>query len=114
MAFTDIDGVQRGKYVSLDKFESIVEGGAGFCDCVLGWDSNDQLYDNADFTGWHTAFPDAQYKVVVESERRIIDENCTPLFLIQFVNQDGGLHDICPRSILERVLEQAKNLGYQA
>ena len=63
LAFTDVDGVHRGKYVSLDKFASIVEGGAGFCDCVLGWDIDDQLYDNAKFTGWHTAFPDARYQV---------------------------------------------------
>ena len=54
LAFTDIDGVHRGKYVSLSKFASILNSGAGFCDCVLGWDIDDQLYDNARFTGWHT------------------------------------------------------------
>ena len=56
VAFTDIDGVQRGKYLSMEKFASVLEGGAGFCDCVFGWDMNDQLYDNSRYTGWHTGF----------------------------------------------------------
>src|SRR6201987_4698787 len=55
----DADGVLRGKYVSKAKFFSALESGFGFCDVVLGWDSNDQLYDNVTFTGWHTAYPDA-------------------------------------------------------
>ena len=71
LAFTDIDGVMRGKYISLDKFASIADGESGFCDCVLGWDVNDQLYDNARFTGWHTAFPDALYRLDLSTERRL-------------------------------------------
>ena len=55
----DVDGVLRGKYISKAKFFSALESGFGFCDVVLGWDSNDQLYDNVTFTGWHTAYPDA-------------------------------------------------------
>src|SRR5207253_7026905 len=60
----DVDGVLRGKYLHRDKFFSALEGGFGFCDVVLGWDSNDQLYDNVAFTGWHTAYPDAQCRIV--------------------------------------------------
>src|SRR5262249_30750081 len=41
----DLDGVLRGKYLNRDKFFSALENGFGFCDVVLGWDSNDQLYD---------------------------------------------------------------------
>jgi glutamine synthetase len=36
----------------------------GFCDVVLGWDSNDQLYDNVTYTGWHTAYPDANVRIL--------------------------------------------------
>ena len=50
IGFTDIDGVMRGKYLSLDKFASIADGTSGFCDCVFGWDVDDQLYDNARYT----------------------------------------------------------------
>jgi glutamine synthetase len=35
----DIDGVLRGKYVSIEKFESALRGGLGFCDVIFGWAS---------------------------------------------------------------------------
>ena len=51
----DGDAILRGKYVSREKFLSSLKKGLGFCDVVLGWDSNDQLFDNVKYTGWHTA-----------------------------------------------------------
>jgi glutamine synthetase len=60
----DNDGILRGKYIDRDKFLSALDKGMGFCDVVLGWDSNDQQYDNVSFTGWHTAFPDAQVRLL--------------------------------------------------
>ena len=65
LGLTDIDGVLRGKYVSLDKFSSLLTKQGGFCDCVFGWDVDDQLYDVGDYTGWHTGFPDAAYRLIV-------------------------------------------------
>ena len=56
----DIDGVMRGKYMQRDKFLSVLDEGFGFCDAVLGWDSNAQLYDNVSVTGWHTGYGDAK------------------------------------------------------
>ncbi|MBR15745.1 MAG: glutamine synthetase, partial [Gammaproteobacteria bacterium] len=44
LGLTDIDGVIRGKYISVDKFFSTLETQGGFCDCVFGWDVNDELY----------------------------------------------------------------------
>ncbi len=114
IAFTDIDGVQRGKYLSMDKFSTVLENGAGFCDAVFGWDINDQLYDNTSFTGWHTGFPDARYRVDLETERRLPDEDNTPFYLIEFVDENDGLHAICPRSILQRVLAKAREMNIGA
>ncbi len=62
----DIDGVMRGKYMQRDKFLSALDGGFGFCDVVLGWDSNDQLYDNVSVTGWHTGYGDAKVRIIPE------------------------------------------------
>ena len=113
VVFTDVDGVMRGKYLSLEKFASIADGVSGFCDCVLGWDVNDQLYDNASFTGWHTAFPDALYRLDLSTERRLQEEGGIPLFIAEFV--DGGdAHLICPRSRLKSVLNRAEGLGFGA
>ena len=112
LGFTDIDGVLRGKYISLDKFRSVASGTSGFCDCVLGWDVDDQLYNNATFTGWHTAFPDALYRIDLSTERRLQDEHGVPFFLVEFAGDDGELHPICPRSRLKHVLQQAADRGY--
>ena len=112
-AVTDIDGVLRGKYISMDKFRSIVRATGGFCDCVFGWDVNDQLYDNAAFTGWHTAFPDAPIRLDLSTERRLADEGGIPFYLAEFLGSGGeNSHPVCPRSLLRRVLKRAEDMGY--
>lgn len=112
IAITDIDGVLRGKYISLDKFESVFKSNGSFCDCVFGWDVADVLYENdVKFTGWHTAYPDALFKLDASSERWLEEEG-VPFFLGEFVENDGKTrHKICPRSLLQSVLEKAKNMG---
>lgn len=113
LGVTDIDGVLRGKYISLDKFASIADGTSGFCDCVLGWDVADELYDNASYTGWHTGFPDALYRLDLTTERRLADEGGIPFFLGEFVARDGeSLHPICPRSRLKHLLNTAAGMGF--
>src|SRR5918997_66235 len=69
LGVTDMDGILRGKYVAREKFLSALEKGLGFCDVIVGWDSNDQLYDNVAYTGWHTAYPDAPVRVLPETVR---------------------------------------------
>ena len=63
----DMDGVLRGKYMGVEKFMAALDKGFGFCDVILGWDSNDQLYDNTTFTSWHTGYPDAEVRIVPET-----------------------------------------------
>ena len=109
----DVDGILRGKYVSRDKFYAILENGLAFCDVVLGWDSNDQLYETEDitFTGWHTGYPDAPVRVVPESCRDLpFEQDRTLLFLCQF---DGDAAALCPRNVLGRVLERAAGMGLE-
>ncbi|TQV78763.1 glutamine synthetase [Exilibacterium tricleocarpae] len=104
----DIDGVLRGKYLKKDKFLSALDTGFGFCDVVLGWDSNDQLYDNVKFTGWHTAYPDAPVRLVPDSARELPLEPDTLLVLGEFT---GAAEKLCPRGVLRRVLERADAMG---
>lgn len=107
----DIDAVLRGKYMHRDKFLSSLEKGFGFCDVVLGWDSNDQLYDQSEFTGWHTAYPDADVRLLPETLRALPFEDGIPFVLGEF---SGNAEAVCPRGVLRRVLERAKGLGYEA
>ncbi|MFA5505593.1 MAG: glutamine synthetase [Vulcanimicrobiota bacterium] len=106
----DIDGVLRGKYISKSKFLSALKSGFGFCDVVLGWDSNDQLYDNVKLTGWHTGYPDAQVRIIPESIRPLPLEGDGFLFLGEFA---GAAEQICPRGVLKRVVEKARSMGFE-
>jgi glutamine synthetase len=105
----DGDGILRGKYLSRDKFLSGLDKDLGFCDVILGWDSNDQLYDNTSFTGWHTAYPDAAVRLLPATRREIPFEPKTWLFLGEFA---GRAESVCPRGTLRRVLERAASMGY--
>jgi glutamine synthetase len=105
----DGDGILRGKYLSREKFLGSLEKGLGFCDVVLGWDSNDQLFDNVKFTGWHTAYPDAPIRVLPETCRDIPFEPRTLFFLCEFA---GRAEAVCPRATLRRVLKRAADMGY--
>lgn len=117
LALIDVDGVLRGKYVSLEKFAGMLETDPGFCDCVLGWDVDDQLYDNATLTGWHTGFPDARFRLDAGTGRRVPGEG-TPLLLADFVVPEAEdavrRHPACPRGRLQSVLGRVEALGLQA
>jgi len=105
----DNDGLLRGKYIDRDKFYSALDKGFGMCDVVLGWDSNDQQYDNVSFTGWHTAYPDAWVRLLPESCRSLPFEGQMLLFLGEF---SGRAESVCPRATLRRVLKRAADQGY--
>ena len=108
----DVDGILRGKYVSLDKFWGVAEGGLGFCDVIFGWDSADQLYDNATVTGWHTGYPDARATLDLSSYRRIPWEEGTAAFLMDFESEPGKPLAVSPRQLLQRVDQKAQKLGF--
>jgi len=113
VAVTDIDGVLRGKYLHIDKFNSAAEGGFGFCDVVFGWDMLDHPYDNTQVTGWQHGFPDALARIDLDTARQVPWDNGVPFFLADFVQADGSPHPVCPRQTLKRVLARARKLGYE-
>jgi glutamine synthetase len=115
VAMTDIDGILRGKVISVDKFLSALEGGSGFCDVVFGWDSNDVCYDiDLKYTGWHTGYPDAVMEIDPTTYRTIPWDNDIPMFLGDFRNKEGEFLDQCPRSLLRTIKKQVEDLGYSS
>jgi glutamine synthetase len=109
----DIDGVLRGKYVSLDKFWSAVEKGFGFCDVIFGWDVADQLYDNAELTGWHTGYPDTLARVDLDTFRVLPSEPETAHLLVDFWETPDRPHPACPRNLLKAIVARAGVAGWR-
>jgi glutamine synthetase len=113
VAVTDLDGVLRGKQVSIEKIKSMAEQGFGFCDVLFGWDAADAAYDNASFTGWHTGYPDAWARIDAATLRQQPWQKGLPLLLADF-EHDARAAVVCPRSLLKRVLGQLAQHGLMA
>ena len=113
LGITDMDGVLRGKYLAMDKFESLARSSAGFCDCIFGWDVDDQLYDNGTFSSWDKGFPDAPYRIDLDTIRALPYEDQVAFFLAELVPPEGSAyHPICPRNLLSRVLHLLDDRGF--
>src|SRR5689334_547893 len=89
IAFSDIDGVLRGKYISAEKFLSVLDNGMGFCDVIFGWDAGDIVYENVQYSGLHTGYPDAPASLDIRTFRKIPWENDLPFFLGDLADQKG-------------------------
>ncbi|GAC1552844.1 MAG: hypothetical protein NVS3B10_14880 [Polyangiales bacterium] len=117
----DIDGVLRGKYVTVEKFLGALEGGFGFCDVIFGWDCEDLLYQDANdaraVTGWHTGYPDTLAMIDPTTYRRFPaawNEPDTAAFLCDFRTQQGTDHPGCARSLLRRTIAKLAERGMHA
>jgi glutamine synthetase len=111
IAITDIDGVLRGKYISVDKFISAAESDTSFCNVIFGWDAADTAYDNITFTGWHTGYPDAAARLDLSTFRKIPWENDIPFFLGELIHKKNE-SVVCPRNLLNKVLADAQDAGF--
>lgn len=109
----DIDGILRGKYISLEKFWSAADKGFGFCDVIFGWDSGDVLYDNSRVTGWHSGYPDVLARIDLATFRVLPSEPHTAHFVVDFHETNDKPHPACPRSLLKRVIARAETSGYR-
>jgi glutamine synthetase len=112
VAVTDTDGILRGKMISYEKFVSIVEKGFGFCNVVFGWDAGDAAYDNVQYTGWHSGYPDATAVIDINTFRQIPWENDMPFFLADFRDSKRKELDVCPRSLLKKITQQSLDAGF--
>ena len=112
VALVDIDGVLRGKYISTDKFLSVVQSEMGFCNVVFGWDMADVAYENSQYTGWHSGYPDAPARIDLSSFRMIPWENNVPFFLCELIDSPKNSAAVCPRNVLKKVISQAQNAGF--
>ena len=113
---TDMDGVIRGKCLSAERFLQALDGGLSICDCLLGWDIADRLYDtehsNAQ-VGWQFGYPDAPLKIVEDGVRALSrpNEDASIFAICEFAD---AYEPLCPRSLLRRVVATQESSGFRA
>jgi glutamine synthetase len=112
IAYVDIDGILRGKYISKEKFLSCVESGTTFCDVIFGWDAGDVAYDNGSYTGWHSGYPDAPARLDFSTFRKIPWEGDLPFFLGELLDKHGRPSYVCPRQLIKKLLAEAESVGF--
>ena len=107
LAIADIDGVLRGKYISIRKFNKIKKNNnVGFCSVIFGWDCEDECYDNVEFTGWHTGYHDIMTYIDFNTFRNIPWEDNQPFYLLDYNNP------VCPRFLLKNIIKECEGMGY--
>lgn len=112
-AFADIDGVLRGKVISVKKVLESLEKGIGFCNVVFGWDSSDAVYDESvSVTGWRSGYPDSICHIDLSTFRIIPWQNDLPFFMADFHKAGQDIAAVCPRSLLRMIAGEAEALGY--
>ncbi len=106
LGMVDIDGLWRGKRVTVDYFfDSIISNGANIADILFGWDIADKLIPGLAFTSWQTGYPDI-FMVPDLSTLAIVPwEDRTASFICDVVDVHGDPVKVSPRQVLKKVLD---------
>src|SRR5947207_7323551 len=77
-------------------------------------DIHDGLYTpNLEFTGWKTGWPDFRMVPDPATARKIPWEEGVGSLLCNYTDWDGKAVDLAPRTILERVTERVRRVGFE-
>lgn len=107
---TDVDGVLRAKYLNSGKIEGILDPAIGFCNVIFGWDINDRLYEG--YAPDH-GFADAKLSIDLSTERSIPWEDHILFYLADFGAGSDFAAQLCPRSLLKRLIKKAESMGFE-
>lgn len=120
LGMVDIDGLWRGKRVTVDYFvNSIIPKGVHIADILFGWDISDEPVEGLTYTGWHTAYPDIFMIPDLSTLAVVPWEERTASVVCDVVNQQGETISISPRQVLKNALGAlpdevaAINIGYE-
>ena len=111
----DMDGVYRGKRVSEKQF---LEGctGPGFaqCDVIFGWDiAEDIISDHLAIGSADNGFSDVLLRPDLETFRTVPWEAGVAAVVCDAYDEHGVLVEVSPRTVLRRVLDRARRMGFE-
>ena len=109
---TTLDGLGVGKYLHRDKFEKSLPSGHGISDLVMAADINGAAH----LTHWHhqrsANFGDIQLRPDLGT---LISDGTNPALghcIGNFTQLDGTPLRLCPRTLLQRLVQEVADLGY--
>jgi glutamine synthetase len=113
--WADHQGHPRGKRIDSRDFLARAAGqGFAFCDAALCWDVAGDVKDGLRLSSWDTGFPDLFAIPDLESFRWLPWRERTGLVTSDVRDHHGELIRTAPRTVLRRVLDRLKALGYEA
>ena len=112
----DMDGVYRGKRVSVKTF---LDGwdGAGFaqCDVIFGWDIAEEVITGANLAigTADTGFADVLLRPDLGTFRIVPWEPATAAVVCDVFTEHGDPCEQSPRTALRRVIDRARSMGFE-
>ena len=110
----DIEGVYRGKRVAATHFLNSLEEGFGQCDVLFGWDIGEVVLPNLKFSNWERGFADIVMKPDLSTFALVPWEERVASCVCDLWTEQGEPVRISPRYVLQRVVERARSMGYEA
>ena len=110
----DIEGVYRGKRVAAKHFLNSLEEGFAQCDVLFGWDIGEVVLPNLKFSNWERGFADIVMKPDLSTFALTPWEEHVATCVCDLWTEHGEPVSISPRYVLQRVVERARALGFEA
>jgi glutamine synthetase len=113
----DIDGVYRGKRLSVKQFLGGAEGeGFAQCDVIFGWDIAEEVIAGPKLAAGSadTGFSDVLLRPDLATFRIVPWEPASAAVVCDAYDEHGAPMPMSPRTVLRRVLDRAAGLGLSA
>jgi glutamine synthetase len=115
----DTHGIMRGKRVPIERLQHLLQHGMAMCDVfwVIHIDESDLVPRPQDHTGYfpteRNGYPDITAAPDLATLRVVPWHEATALVLCDFLDQDGGPIPISPRTVLRRVIDCSRKMGFE-
>jgi len=115
VAFTDMQGRLQGKRLHGAYFRDEVLGhGTEGCNYLLGVDVDMNTVDGYAITSWERGYGDMEFKLDFDTVRVLTHLPATAMVQCDLLWLDGAAVVQSPRTILQRQVEKAADMGYVA
>ncbi len=115
IAYVDMQGVVRGKFLPASAFIELVEraGGVYFCAATLAWDIQCDVIGGLSFSSWESGFEDLMAKPDLSTFRIVPWRDGTAMVLSDLFATNGEPLSFSPRTVLRNVIAESEKEGFE-